>query len=181
MDQVATPYGTYPLYQRIDPQLIRDKGIPLERLNELPQRSDWSAKYSYMDAEPGTVNFEDIYDGKFTGYGDGTRAYGDVNLGQVQYYASDVDAYRAPNFGTRSKVDFIDFTDPMGKVYPEYSMSVGVNDIKKTVEDQFLADSTFQRMDIMERLMRKTNSESWQLRAAGISRAARPLHSSSGT
>jgi hypothetical protein len=172
LDQVATPYGTHPLYHRIDPQLIRDDNIPFERQQELPRRTAWSAKYSGFEAAPGTVNFEDIYDPRFNGYGDEYRSYGDVNLGKIQYYYGDVDAYRSPNFGIRSKVDYIDYTDPMGRVIPEYDRKVGLNDIKKTVHDQFTADAMYFREGLQERLMRKRNSELWQLRAAPMRKDA---------
>jgi hypothetical protein len=165
LDQVATPYGTYPLYHRIDPQLIRDENLAPERREELPRRTAWSAKYSMFDAGPGSVNIEDIYDPRFNGYGDEYRSYSDVNLGQVQYYYSDIDAYRYPNFGIRSKVDFVDYTDPMGRVLPEYDRQVGLNDIKQTVHDQYTADALYFREGLQERLMRKRNSELWQLRA----------------
>jgi hypothetical protein len=164
LDQVATPYGTYPLFHRIDPELIRDQNIPPERLEEMPRRTAWSAKYSDFDAAPGTVNFEDIYDPRFNGYGDEYRSYGDVNLGQVQYYYSDVDAYRYPNFGIRSKVDHIDYVDPMGRVLPEYDRKVGLDDIKSTVHDQYNADALYFREGLQERLMRKRNRELIQLR-----------------
>lgn len=177
VDQVATYDGSYPLYHRIDPQLVREGGIPKARLEEMPRRTQWSAKYNTFDAQDGSVNFEDIYDPRFTGYGDEYRSYVDVNLGNVQYYYSDIDAYRDPNFGTRSKVDFIDFVDPMGRIKPEYSRDVGLNDVKKTVHNQFDADNIYFREDLMERLMRKRNQELWQLRAAPIRKDA---HSSGG-
>jgi hypothetical protein len=168
LDQVATPIGTYPLFHSIDPQLVRDQNIPPERLQEIPRRTAWSAKYSGFDAGSGTVNFEDIYDPRFNSYGDPYRSYGDVNLGQIQYYYGDVDAYRYPNFGIRSKVDFIDYTDPMGRVLPEYDRNVGVEDIKQTVHDQYNADAMYFREDLQERLMRKRNRELWQLRAMPV-------------
>lgn len=163
-DQVATPNGTYPLYHRVDPQLIRDQNISKERMEELPRRNAWSAKYSNFDAQSGTVNFEDIYDPRFNGTGDDWRAYGDVNLGQIQYYYSDIDAYRNPNYSTRSKVDFIDYVDPMGKVIPEYTRNVGLDDVRANVNNQFDADAMYFREGLQERLMRKRNSELWQLR-----------------
>lgn len=172
LDQVATPNGVYPLFHRIDPQLIRAQGIAPERREELPYRNEWSARYSGFDAAPGTVNFEDVYDPKFTGYGDEYRSFGDVSLGQVQYYYSDTDAFRSPNFGIRSKVDHIDFTDPMGKVLPEYSRSVGVNDIKQSVHDQYNSDALYFREGLQERLMKKRNQELWQLRAMPMRKGA---------
>ncbi len=170
LDQVADPYGKVePIFHRIDPQLIRDQNIPMERLEEMPRRTSWSARYGGFDATPGTVNFEDIYDPRFNGYGDEYRSYGDVNLGQIQYYYSDLDAYRNPNFsGSRNKVDFIDFVDPMGRILPEYDRQVGSADIREAVHNQYDADAVYHREDIMEKLLRKRNQELWQLRAAPI-------------
>jgi hypothetical protein len=179
VDQVAMNGGSWPLFHRIDPQLVREGGIPKGRLEELPRRTEWSAKYDTYDAVDGSINFEDIYDPRFTGYGDEYRSYVDVNLGQVQYYYSDIDAYRDPNFGTRSKVDFIDFVDPMGRVKPEYSRNVGLNDVKETVNNQYDADSIYHREDLMERLMIKRNQELWQLRAAPLRKDSHS-HFSSG-
>jgi hypothetical protein len=172
VDQVAMNDGSYPLYHRIDPQLVREGGIPKGRLDEMPRRTQWSAKYNTYDTNDGSVNFEDIYDPRFTGYGDEYRSYVDVNLGNVQYYYSDIDAYRDPNFGTRSKVDFIDFVDPMGRIKPEYSRQVGLNDVKENVHNQYDSDSIYFREDLMERLMRKRNQEMWQLRAAPLRKGA---------
>lgn len=171
-DQVVVNGGIEPLYHRMDPQLIRDENIPAERYAEMPRRTSWSARYGIFDAAPGTVNFEDIYDPRFNSYGDQYRSYGDVNLGQVQYYYSDIDAYRNPNFDTRSKVDFIDFHDPMGRVIPEYNRQVGVNDIKAEVQAQYDADAIYHREDLSEKLLRKRNSELWQLRAMPLRKNA---------
>lgn len=171
-DQIATPYGTTPLFHRIDPQLIRDQNIPPWRYAEMPRRTKWSARYGNFDAAPGTVGFEDIYDPRFNGYGDEYRAYGDIASGQIQYYYSDLDIYRYPSWVTRSKVDFIDYVDPMGRVLPEYSRQVGVDDVKATVGQQYDADALYFREDLMERLMRKNNEQSWQARAAPLRKNA---------
>lgn len=162
---------TYPIYTRVDPQLIRDDGVPA-RLLEQPVRGDWSAKYSSWEAAPGSVNYEDIYDGRYTGYGDPYRSYSDVNLGNVQYYYSDVDAYRVPNFVTRSKVDFIEFQDPMGKIKPHYQRTASLNDARPFVENQWTNDQLYFRESIMESNMRPANARNWQYRFAPLSRAA---------
>lgn len=165
LDQTVTPIGeVVPLFHSIDPQLIRDGGLSDIRKAQLPRRTAWSAKYSGFEAQDGTVNFEDIYDPRFNGYGDPYRSYQDVNAGNINYYYSDLDRFRDPNFGGRSKVDFIDYTDPMGKTIPEYDRQVGLNDIKQTVHSQYDADAVYQREDLMSKLMRKRNSELWQLR-----------------
>jgi len=56
----------------------------------------------------------------------------------------------------------------MGKVIPEYARNVGVNDIKKSVHDQYNSDAMYFREGLQERLMKKRNSELWQLRAAPV-------------
>jgi hypothetical protein len=164
-DQVATPIGGYPLYHRIDPQLIRDAGLPSGRLAEMPQRGAWSARYSNFQAQP-SVNMEEIYDPRFNSYGDGQRSYFDTVSGNVKYYYSDVDAYRNPLFqgNVRSSVDHVMFTDPMGVASPEYARNVGVSDVRDAVEGTFLADTTFFRENLSEAQMRKSNARMWQLR-----------------
>ncbi len=165
LDQTITPYGRVePLFHSIDPQLIRDGGLSDVRKAQLPRRTSWSAKHSGFEAQDGTVNFEDIYDPRFNGYGDPYRSYQETNSGTTQYYYGDVDRFRDPNFGGRSRVDFIEYTDPMGKVIPEYDRKVGLNDIKSTVHSQYDSDAIYQREDLMSKLMRKRNTELWQLR-----------------
>lgn len=169
-----------PLFHRVDPQFIRDHNISANRLGELPRRTDWSAKYSDLEAASNDVNMENITDPRFNGYGDKYRSFVDVNAGNVQYYYTDIDnVYRNPMFdSTRSRVDFINYTNPMGAVIPEYSRKVGVSDIRSQVENQFASDTEYFRQDIMEKQMRKRNSEMWQLRAAPISKSANSHFSS---
>ena len=118
--------------------------------------------------ESGSINFEDIYDPRFTSYGDPYRSYSDVNLGLVNYYYSDVDAYRMPNFISRSNVDFVDFRTPQGQIWPEYKRNVGIDEIRPHVESQVTADELFHREDLMTLQMEKRNREMWQLRLAPL-------------
>lgn len=172
-DQVynSTDGLTYPIYTRIDPQLIRDQGVPA-RLLEQPVRGDWSAKYSGWEAAPGSYNYEDIYDPRYQGAGDPYRSYSDVMLGNVQYYYGDVDSYRIPNFVTRSKTDFIEFTNPQGKVLPHYQRTAGLNDARPFVDNTWMNDSLYFRESIMESNMRPANARAWQQRYAPLSRAS---------
>jgi hypothetical protein len=159
----------YPMYSRIDPQLVRDN-VPDERRQEMPRRNDWS------DELPGAApnnSIYSIYDPRFTGYGDANRSYYDVNLGQIKYYYSDVDAYKSPNFIIRNKVDHVDMIDPMDRVYSEYPRTASLEDVNDTVHDDWLAKSTEFREDMMEKIMRKNNSQSWQLRMAPHSKGSR--------
>ncbi len=166
INSTTYPWSTQPLYHRIDPQLIRENQ-PAGRAQELPTRSPYSAEYTGYKPE-GTIDYNNIYDGKFTGYGSPFRSYTDVNTGQVQYYYSDIDAYRQPNFIVRNKVDHVDFKDPMDKVIPEYPREVSLDDLKDQVESQWSADQISYREDLMERQMRKRNSEMYQLRMAPL-------------
>lgn len=171
-DQVNTPIGQYPLYSRIDPQLIRDDGPP-QLLRDTPvKRENWSSKVSSYDPMPGSIDYNDIYDPRYTSYGDPYRSYVDVNLGNVGYYYSEIDAYRRPNYVIRSKVDFIDVETPMNKIIPYYQREASLDDVKGTVENRWMADSLYQREDISERLMRPANARNYQLRAFPMSRAS---------
>jgi hypothetical protein len=162
--------ATYPLYTRIDPQLIRKDGVPA-RLAEQPIRNEWSGEYSSFNPPPGSVDWTDVYDPRFTSYGDGTRAYQDVNLGQTQYYYSDVDAYRYPNYVSRSKVDFIEYTTPMGTVKPYYVRQAGLDDVRPYVANQWMNDTNYFRENLSEEQSRKMNARTWQLRYAPQSKA----------
>jgi hypothetical protein len=174
LDQVYSKegqYGAYPLYTRIDPQLVRTDGTAGELANN-PTRTNWSAEYSNWVPPPGTINFENIYDPRFTSYGDPYRSYSDINLGQVQYYYSDVDAYTMPNFISRSNVDFMEYRTPQNQIWPEYERTASADQVKPFVESQYAADNLFFREDLMEHQMSKRNRELWQLRQAPLSRAA---------
>ena len=166
-DQVYNDNNDYPVFTRVDPQLVREDGTPGQK-SQNPRRGAWSAKYSNIDPPAGSINFEDIYDPRFTTYGDPYRSYSDVNLGQVQYYYSDVDAYRRPNFIIRSNVDFVDYHEPTGKIKPYYERSASLADTKDIVENRFDADSLMHREDLMSRQMAKRNAEMWQLREAPL-------------
>ena len=161
---------SYPMYTRIDPQLIRDD-VPEQRREELPQRGPWSEGYDQFNTQPNPMY--DIYDPRFTGYGDEYRSYQDVNMGNVKYYYTDVDAYRSPNFVIRNKVDHVDMKQPMGDTYSSYPREAALEDVRDIVNDDWLAKSTEHREDMMERIMRKSNARNWQMRFAPKSSGAR--------
>ncbi len=167
LDQITSNSMKTPLYSRIDPQLVRKDGTP-GQISSQPTRTDWSAEYSNFQAPPGSVNFEDIYDSRFSSYGDPYRSYSDVNLGNIQYYYSDVDALKMPNFITRSKVDFVDFRNPNGQIWPEYNRTASLDDVRSHVESQTTSDELFHREDLMSLQMDKFNRRSWQMRYAPL-------------
>jgi hypothetical protein len=172
MDQIVDANKkNYPVMTRNDPQLVRDDGTP-GQIAINPLRTDWSAKYSDYEAPAGSINFEDIYNPTFTSYGDPYRSYSDINLGQVRYYYSDVDAYKMPNFIQRSNVDFIEFTNPQGQVWPYYNREVDLDAIRAKVENQTTADEIYHREDMMENLMSRINRSNYQQRYAPLRRSA---------
>ena len=175
-DQVGQNGMNKPLYSRIDPQLVRTDGtISQQALN--PTRTEWSAEYNNFTAPPGSINFEDIYDPRFTSYGDPYRGYSDVNLGQVQYYYSDVDAYRMPNFVTRSNVDFMEYKTPQGQIWPEYQRTAAIDDVRSHVESQYTMDEISHREDLMSLQMSKANRIAWAQRFAPLRQRGANTHS----
>ena len=167
LDQISSNTLKTPLYSRIDPQLVRKDGTPGQQAQQ-PTRTDYSAEYSNFQAPQGSINFEDIYNPTFTSYGDPYRSYADVNLGQVQYYYADVDAYRMSNFISRSNVDFVDFRTPQGQIWPEYARTASLDSVRPHVENQVAADELFHREDLMSLQMDKANRMNYQLRHAPL-------------
>jgi hypothetical protein len=167
LDQVNNNGVNMPLYSRIDPQLVRSDGTS-GQINSQPLRTEWSANYSNYIAPEGSVNFEDIYDPRFNSYGDPYRSYADVNLGQTKYYYSDVDAFRQPNFISRSNVEFTEFRDPQNKVYPEYNRTVSLDDMRVRAENQTTADELYHRDDMMSHISSSMNKRDWQLKFAPL-------------
>jgi hypothetical protein len=161
---------SYPEYARQDPQLIRDD-VPPQRLEEMPARGAWSARQSNYEAASSGIQAQ-VYDPRFTGYGDEYRGYEDVRLGNVRYYYTDVDAYKSPNFVIRNKVDHVDMQQPMGDTYSSYPREAALEDVRDIVNDDWMAKSTEFREDLMERQMRKSNARQWQLRFAPRSRGS---------
>jgi hypothetical protein len=121
----------------------------------------------------GSTDISQIYDPRFTGYGDAYRSYRDVPAGQIKYYYTDVDAYKTPNFIIRNKVDHVDLHQPMGNTYSTYPREAALEDVRDQVNDDWMAQSTVFREDMMERLMRPANARNWQLRFAPKQRGAR--------
>jgi len=177
LDQITDSRLSRPIYTRIDPQLVRTDGTRAQRALQ-PTRTNWSAEYSNFVPPEGSINYEDIYDPRFTSYGDPYRSYSDVNLGQVQYYYSDIDAYRYPNFVSRSNVDFIEYRTPQGQIWPEYQRTAGVDDTRSHVESQYTADDTFHREDLMSRQMAKANRIAWAQRFAPLRQRGANSHAS---
>lgn len=164
-----TDKESQPFYDRYDPQLIRDYG-PEGRQAEMPARSSWSTRVSPYEAR-NPPDFNRVFDPRFTGYGDPFRSYLDADKGNIAYFYGDVDAYRHPVFLTRSKVDFIEQRQPMGKIWPLYNRdkNMCLDEAIEQAQNRWFADTTQFREGLMASQMNKRNAEMWQLRYAPIS------------
>jgi hypothetical protein len=157
---------------RVDPQLIRDNENS-KRLMENPDRNHWTQKYSKFEAQPGTISPDKVYDPRTYGNGDSSRSFYDPNLGQIKYYYGDVSATRGSsgNFIIRSRVDHMDFQDPMSRMIPEFVRTPLDVNSRELVHNKWMADTTAHRESIMESIMQKKTRESWQQRYAPIDRS----------
>jgi hypothetical protein len=115
------------------------------------------------------VTEANVYDPRYTGYGTSYRAYTDDQLGQPRFYYDDVDAIRMPNYVVRSDIDHQPFADQYGPIPEGNSNGNQYNSvIKALANDAFLQGTIQFRTELQERLMRKRNSEMWQLRKAPV-------------
>lgn len=105
-----------------------------------------------------TPKEDNIYDPRFTGYGDNSRFYNDEVTGQIRYAYDDINNKRMPNYVVRSKIDTHNFADTYGTAEEGRSLS----ETRKLAEEAFLQDSLDHRNDEMVKLSRKANSVWWQ-------------------
>jgi len=110
-------------------------------------------------------DYDNVYDPRFYGYGTSYRSYLEPVTGQTRFMYDDVNAIKMPNYITRSKVDFLPYTDTYGPVQPGSEFGNAHNaEMRYLVQDSWLRNSVQFRDDMTERRMRKINSEAWQKR-----------------
>ena len=126
--------------------------IPLPQSQSQPQFQQTPTNY-------------DIYDPRFNGYGSDNRSYLEPMTNQTRYYYDDVDSVRMPNYLVRSKIDscITNFGDTYG---PMQDNMLTLNELRPLAENSYLQNNLNYRNDLMETLMRKRNSEMWQIRQA---------------
>ena len=113
------------------------------------------------------VTEADVYDPRFSGYGTSHRSYIDKVTGQPRFMYDDVDSVRMPNYISRSNIDFARYADSYGPLTNENKHgNPNHNEIRALAQDTFLRNTLQHRTELQERLMRKRNSELWQLRHA---------------
>lgn len=115
------------------------------------------------------ITMANIYDPRFSGYGTSYRAYTDENIGQTRFFYDDINSVRMPNYITRSKIDFLPSADAYGPIKEGDAFGNKFTpDIRSIANDAFMNDTIQHRTELQERLLRKRNSEMWQLRKAPI-------------
>lgn len=111
----------------------------------------------------GRMTQYDIYDPRFTGYGDQYRAYEEPVTGQTRFFYKDVDAIKMPNYVVRSKVDTLPWAPTYGPDKPFQGNH------RELANNDFHESALTFRAEMQERLLRKRNAEMWQRRVAPIS------------
>ena len=115
------------------------------------------------EPEKESVNAANIYDGRLRGYGSSDREYENELLGRTDFYYSDVDATRMPNYVVRSKIDTFDFADHYGQPQSEVG-NPNTNVMRNLVNNQWVTDSLEFRTGLMEGWQRKFNTITSQRR-----------------
>jgi hypothetical protein len=119
-------------------------------------------------------NLYNIYDPRFSGYGSQNRNYIEPMVNQPRYFYDDINSIRMPNYLVRSKIDscVTSFGDTYG---PMKRDQLTLNETRPLAEKFYLDNNLNFRNDMMESLMRKRNSELWQLRQAPKNRGRQPV------
>ena len=172
-DNLLAPTGDNVYFNRNDPYLVRDS-YNSNRNGEMPARSSQS---DYMHPFEGEGNYllgpESVRDPRGSDFGStGGNSYFNPDAGNIRYYYDDVDAYRTPTYVNRSKIDHIDFVDPMGGVRPQYVRNpiqdMSLDEAKIHAENAWSKSQTEFRENMMASWMTKANERSWQLKQAPI-------------
>lgn len=113
------------------------------------------------------VNYSNIYDPRFTGYGTSYRSYTEPMTGQTRFYYDDVDAIKMPSYITRSNIDFEPYADQYGPP-PEDGAYGNPNNsiIRALANDSWLRNNIEHRNDLMQRQTHKMQVRTAQRRAA---------------
>jgi hypothetical protein len=120
------------------------------------------------------VNYDNVYDPRFYGYGTSYRSYLEPVTGQTRFMYDDVNAIRMPTYITRSKVDHLPYADSYGPMQAGSEFgNVHNPHMRYLVQDSWLRDSVQFRDDLTQSLMRKNNAMAWQKRQ--YPNSARPI------
>ena len=117
-----------------------------------------------------TPNASNVYDPRFTGYGDSRRVYIDEMTGQPRFFYDDIDGAKQGNFIIRSNIDTLGFADQYGMLDEQNGIKNSLNSIRGNVDNAWMDRTNDFRDDLQERLMRKANEITRQRRLAPLRR-----------
>lgn len=124
-----------------------------------PRLAGGQPKAHQHDHNQQNLSAADVFDPRTAGYGDDRRAYLEPVTGQVRYYYDDIDQHRADPMLGRSHV-------PMADAFAGNPL----NTLRYHADASFIESTNRHRLDIQERLMRKSNEITRQRRVAPIRR-----------
>lgn len=160
--------GIY-VFNRLDPQAIRDQGLDPARMEEMPKRNQFSKRMGRFEAPTHTMPLDKISNNpEIDMYQLGYKSMKDCT-GDIKYQVPE-GVYQYPNF-SKSKVDHILFLDPMYGVSGEERRVKTLQESRVIAENQWMSDSLNQRVDIMQSYLDKTSSRRAQQRIAPHSAA----------
>ena len=110
------------------------------------------------------THLSDIYDPRLTGYGTSYRSYVEPVTGQPRFYYDDVDAYKRPNYITKSNVDFLPSSLATQAIPNDEFFEVQNKNARAIANEAFMDNTINFRTDLQERLMRKANADIAQSR-----------------
>lgn len=149
-----------------NPNLVRDN-VSHQRQLAQSTRDFPSEDISPYRSKP-TLNIQEhLYNPQYDGNGDQYRAYEDIRSGNTQYYYDNVDPFAGPMYITRSRVDHMDYMDPMGRVIPKYVREgVTDQDYMDLVMDRQMADELYHRENMVSEITSKMNERDYAMRMA---------------
>ena len=153
--------------QQFLPTQIQQNSDEIKFTQHDPTKYEDTYKDTYKDTYEDTYvqNYSNIYDPRFTGYGDMHRTYEEPVTGQTRFFYRDVDAIKMPNYIVRSIVD----THPWAPTYgPDKPFQGNYLEHRKLANNAFHDSALTFRTEMQERLLRKRNAEMWQRRVAPI-------------
>jgi len=160
--------GLY-VFNRLDPQAIRDQGLDPARLEEMPKRNQFSKRISRFEAPTHTTPIDQIDNNpEIDMYQLGYNGMKDL-AGNIKYQVAEA-TYQYPNF-SKSKVDHNLYLNPMYQVMPESRRIKTLEEARVCAESQWMNDSLNQRTDIMESYLDKFSARRQQQRFAPHSAA----------
>lgn len=161
------------------PIFVRDSAFADDGRGDLDEYEETkfsqSRQHRFTTTDPFYNESAPVLSSNYTSYGKPYTSFYDIDSGTTKFaYVKDDsgDSYNHPVYLGKSNVDFIDYIDVNGRKNEIVENEMSLEDVKKTVENQFYTDTTYFRNDLMERQMAANNRIAWQQKAYPLSSQA---------